>query len=174
MAASDDRSRDPIEVTNVYGELRGIAERVFRGQREAHTLQATALVHEAWIRLAGRARDSYVDGPHFFAAAARAMRHVLVDHARRVAADKRGGDALRVTLSGGEVGAVDAAPTDVLDLERALGKLEREDARMGQVIELKFFAGLTLPEIADALGISKVTVSADWKKARLWLARELT
>lgn len=123
------------------------------------------------MRIADREDDDFNDRTHFLAVAAKAMRHVLVDHARRIAALKRGGDRQRVTLHSGD--GRGAPPTDVLDLERALGQLEQREARLARVVEFKFFAGMTIPEIAGALGVSEMTVSSDWRRARIWLTREL-
>jgi len=169
----DDDPPTPPDVSSVYDELRALAARQLRGQPAGHTLQATALVHEAWMRLAHRDPSAYSDRSHFFALAAKAMRHVLVDHARRVRARKRGGEQQRVTLVTGDGSARSGPPTDVLDLDRALGRLERESGRQARVVELRFFGGLSIPEVADALGVSHMTVSNDWRRARVWLAREL-
>ena len=162
-----------IEISDVYDELHALAARKFRGQRGNHTLQATALVHEAWLRIADRDDSEFNDHTHFMAVAAKAMRHVLVDHARRIGALKRGGEQHRVTLQTGDGAGRLAPPTDVLDLEHALGQLEQLEGRLAQVVEFKFFAGMTIPEIAGALGVSEMTVSNDWRRARIWLTREL-
>lgn len=163
----------PIEINDVYDELHALAARKFRGQRKNHTLQATALVHEAWMRIADKQDDAFNDRTHFLAVAARAMRHVLVDHARKVGAVKRGGDQHRVTLHTSDGSSGQATPVDVLDLERALEQLEQQEARLARVVEYKFYAGMTIPEIATALGVSEMTVSTDWRRARIWLTREL-
>jgi len=152
----------------VYADLRAVAEREMRREAAGHTLQPTALVHEAYLRLAGAA-ESAGDRTHFLAIAARAMRQVLVDHARRRDAAKRGGGAPPVTLTD----AVGAGPLDLdelLALDRALDTL---DPRQRQVVECRFFAGMEESEIATALGLSERTVRRDWAKARAWLYREL-
>lgn len=164
----------PLAVSQIYEQLRVLAEAQFRGQRASHTLQATALVHEAWIRLAERDPASFADKDHVMAAAARAMRHVLVDHARRSKAAKRGGAAARVTLMSHDGGSSPAQELDVLDLDDVLAWLELEDERLARVVELRYFAGLPIPEVAAALGVSHMTVSNDWRRARVWLARELS
>ena len=172
----DGRDAQRFATSQIYAELHAIAEREFRGQRANHTLQATALVHEAWMRLADREPDSFADRSHFLAAAAKVMRHVLVDHARRVRAAKRGGAAQRVTLlsSDGVDPSSATSGTDVLDLDAALTRLEAQDERLARVVELRFFAGLPIPEVAEALSVSHMTVSSDWRRARVWLARELS
>lgn len=125
------------------------------------------------MRIADRDDSSFRDRSHFMAVAARAMRHVLVDHARRVTADKRGGDWQRVTLHTGDGRAEPVSPIDMLDLEQALVALEKDDPRLARVVELKYFAGLTISEIASALDVSEMTVSNDWRRARIRLSREL-
>ncbi|MHC5211233.1 MAG: ECF-type sigma factor [Planctomycetota bacterium] len=161
-----------FSIDDVYAALHEIAEREFRREPAGHTLQPTALVNEAWLRVADRP-GGYESRSHFLGVAAKAMRHVLVDHARRRRAAKRGGDAERVTLLTGDGGEADAPTLDVLDLDEALARLERTDERLACVVELKFFAGLTIEEVAEALGVSHMTVSTDWRRARVWLAREL-
>lgn len=157
------------DIDEVYGELKAIAAQQLRGD-VAHTLQATAVVNEAWMRLA-QGQASYETRSHFFATAAKAMRHVLVDHARAKRAAKRGGDAHRVTLVSSD--AVGEQGLDVIDLDQALERMMHEDERAARVVELKFFGGLTIHEIAEALGVSHMTVSSDWRRARVWLSREL-
>lgn len=165
---SDDDAVPAIE--EVYGELRAIAASKLRGDG-AHTLQATAVVNEAWIRLA-RGDASWQTRSHFLATAAKAMRHVLVDHARGKRAAKRGGaEAHRVTLVSSA--AVGEPELDVLDLDRALERMGAEHERAARVVELKFFGGLTIEEIAETLGVSHMTVSSDWRRARVWLSKEL-
>lgn len=157
---------------SVYAELKAIADREFRRQPAGHTLQATALVNEAWLRVASKP-GGFQGRTHFLGYAAQAMRHVLVDHARRRHAAKRGGEQQRVTLVTGDGREPAEAPADVLDLDAALEKLAQQQPRMARVIELRFFAGATIEEIAADLGVSHMTVSEDWRKARVWLAREL-
>ncbi|MEJ2320245.1 MAG: sigma-70 family RNA polymerase sigma factor [Gemmatimonadales bacterium] len=152
----------------VYEELRVVAGRQLGRERPDHTLHATALVHEAYVKLAGGGVDA-VDRAHFLAIAARAMRQVLVDHARRRMAAKRGGDWAVTTLSDGH-NPVDFRPEEMLALDRALERLE---PRQRQVVEYRFFAGMEEAEIAAVLGVSERTVRRDWVKARAWLYREL-
>ena len=153
----------------VYEELRAVAGRQLRRERPDHTLHATALVHEAYVKLAGGGGVEAGDRAHFLAIAARAMRQVLVDHARRRMAAKRGGDWAVTTLSDGHHG-VDFRPEEMLALDRALEQLE---PRQRQVVEYRFFAGMEEAEIAAVLDVSERTVRRDWVKARAWLYREL-
>jgi RNA polymerase sigma factor (TIGR02999 family) len=152
----------------VYADLRALAEREMRRESPGHTLQPTALVHETYLRLGG-APESAGDRTHFLAIAARAMRQVLVDHARRRDAAKRGGGAAPVTLTDG-IGAGPLDFDEILALDRALEAL---DTRQRQVVECRFFAGMEESEIAAALDVSERTVRRDWAKARAWLYREL-
>jgi RNA polymerase sigma factor (TIGR02999 family) len=138
-----------------------------RRERPDHTLQATAVVHEAYLRLLGN-EASFQNRAHFFGAAAEAMRRVLIDSARRKRAEKRGGDLERVTLA--EVaGGVEDGHLDVLELDDALTKLAAVDARLAEVTKLRYFAGLSIPETAEVLEISPATVKRDWTFARAWL-----
>lgn len=160
----------------VYDELRRLAASYLGRERPGHTLQPTALVHEAYLRLVHHDRVSYEGRSHFFAVGARMMRRLLVDHARRKGSRKRGGDALRVTLDAELVrsvigGALDAA--SFLALDDALHRLADLDERAARVVELRFFGGLTMKEVADHLGVSKRTAEGDWTHARAWLRREL-
>jgi RNA polymerase sigma factor (TIGR02999 family) len=161
----------------VYDELRRIALGLGRRERSGHTLQATALVHEAYLQLFGRkglqlSGIEWRDRRHFLACAARLMRHILVDHARRRNALKRGGDVVRVALDDDLDGAEGLSPL-VVAVDDALRTLEELDPRATRVVELRFFAGLTLEEAADTLGVSRKTVVREWRKARAWLAAEL-
>lgn len=163
-----------VRFSQLYTELRALAEREFRGQGAQHTLQPTALVNEAWLKLRGA--PGFENKGHVMGTAVKAMRHVLVDHARRRRASKRGGELQRVTLLSGDGAASELAAQhalDVCDLDAALTRLASEAPRRARVVELKFFGGLTIPEIADTLQVSHMTVSDDWRKARVWLAREL-
>lgn len=156
----------------IYDELQRLAEARMRDERGHHTLQSTALVHEAWLRLSGDDRMSWRDRGHFYAAASEAMRRVLIDHARRARASKRGGGAGRVTL-----GAADAAQEldldQVLALEEALETLAREDERAAAVARLRFLSGLSVEETAQALDTSVRTVHREWTFARARLAELL-
>jgi RNA polymerase sigma factor (TIGR02999 family) len=155
----------------VYDELRRVARARLRRERPDHTLQATALVHEAYLRLIGPGEATPSNRLQLFGIAARLMREILVDHARRKAALKRGGPATRVSLDG--VAAPEVAIVDVLALDEALSELSARDARLCQVVELKFFAGLTIDETATALQVSVATVERDWTVARAWLHQRL-
>jgi RNA polymerase sigma factor (TIGR02999 family) len=156
----------------VYAELHRLAEGYMRGEKRDATIQATALVHEAYMRLVDVRRMPWQNRAHFFAMAATLMRRVLVDAARTRLAKKRGDGAVQVALE--ETVAVEAAPAlDVLAVDRALDQLSAFDARKARVVELRFFAGLTVEETAEALHISEDTVVRDWKMAKSWLAREL-
>ncbi len=157
----------------LYDELKAIARRQFRGQPEGHTLQATVLVHEAFLRLIGRPASSWQDRKHFFAVAATAMRQILVNHARAKNAEKRGGGGQRLMLDENAIASKDAG-LDVLDLHEALEKLNTIDPRKGRVVELRFFAGLTVPEVADVMQLSVTTIESEWRAARAWLATSLS
>jgi RNA polymerase sigma factor (TIGR02999 family) len=151
----------------VYDELRRVARARLRRERPDHTLQATALVHEAYLRLIGPGEATPRNRVQLFGIAARLMREILVDHARRKAALKRGGPATKVSLDA--VAAPEVAIVDILALDEALSELSARDARLCQVVELKFFAGLTIDETATALQVSVATVERDWTVARAWL-----
>lgn len=161
----------------MYPNLRAIAGKVFREQRGPHTLQPTAVLHEAYLKLFGNASRggaAWEDRAHFLNVAARAMRQVLVNHARDKHADKRGGDAVRVTLSGDEdrFGEPGFEP-GVLDIDAALTELAALDERQGRIAELRVFGGMTNPEIAQALGVSLRTVELDWSMAKRMIAKRL-
>ncbi|MFI5006840.1 MAG: sigma-70 family RNA polymerase sigma factor [Solirubrobacterales bacterium] len=159
-------------LVEVYDELRRLARRHMRRERPDHTLQTTALVHEAFLRLAD-ADVPWQDRAHFFSVAARQMRRILVDHARARASAKRGGEARRLTLD--EAMAAPSRHVDeLLQIDEALGRLAEEDPRKSQVVELRFFGGLTYEEIAEVLGVSLSTVRADLRFAKAWLRKELT
>lgn len=170
LAAIRGGERDALDrlLPVVYEELRAVAGRQLVRERPDHTLHATALVHEAYVKLAGSGVDA-VDRAHFLAIAARAMRQVLVDHARRRMAAKRGGGWAITTLSDGH-NPIDFRPEEMLALDRALDRLE---TRQRQVVEYRFFAGMEETEIAAVLEVSERTVRRDWVKARAWLYREL-
>ncbi len=160
----------------IYDELRSLAASYLRKERGGHTLQPTALVHEVYVRLTGKEPLAIKDRAHFFAVAARAMRRVLVDHARRHRAGKRVGPGDKISLeeapelAGGFRLSLDV---DVLALHEALARLARVNARQAKLVELRYFAGLTNAEAAEALGVSVGTVERDWHVARLWLHRRL-
>jgi RNA polymerase sigma factor (TIGR02999 family) len=157
----------------VHDELHRIALRCMAGERAGHSLQATALVNEAYMRLVDAQRVRWQDRAHFLSMAARMMRRVLVDIARAKGYQKRGGGAVRVTFD--ELAIAPAEPGhDLVALDDALQALVRVDARKSQVIELRFFGGLSVEETAEALGVSVDTVMRDWKLGRAWLLRELT
>ncbi len=155
-----------------YAELRALAGAIFRSQPEGHTLQPTALVHEAFLKLAQAANAQWRGREHFLAVAARAMRQVLASHARKRATHKRGGGRARVTLTG--IAANDlTSSVDLVELDAVLTELERLSPRQTRIVECRIFGGLTLPEIAAALEVSLATVEKDWRRARAWLAVEL-
>ena len=148
----------------VYDELRRIAHRQLGRERTGHTLSTTALVHEAYLRLVDQTRARWVDRAHFFAVAAGVMRRILVDYARRYRAAKRGGDAQRVDLDAAEV-SLDQRSGMLIDLDEALGRLAELNPRLSQVVEYRFFGGMTEEETAEALGVTDRTVRRDWIKA---------
>ena len=160
----------------VYDELRRQAGGFFLRERGEHTLQPTALVHEAYLRLVGQDAIDWKDRAHFFGIAGRTMRQVLVDHARARNAEKRGGGRIHVALDAAEAAgaATQARPMDLLDLDRALSRLAAFDERQARLVELRLFAGLTIEESAEALQISHATVSREWRHAEAWLQREMS
>lgn len=188
----DDESGSPIEVTRlltawgqgdrlalekltqiVYEELRRLAHRYMSGQRPDHTLQTTALVNEAYLRLAGQVQPNFANRSHFLAVAAKAMRQILVDHAKATLRHKRGAGVKAVELDEAAVVSPEH-PREILDLNEALEKLAVLDARKANVVELSYFGGLKQEEIAEALNISVVTVRRDWTFSRAWLYAELS
>ena len=171
MARQDGDAADRL-VPSVYDELRRLAHHYMRGERANHTLQTTALVNEAYLRLAGIDSLQWRDRAHFFAVAATLMRRVLVDYARQRAREKRGGAVSVTTLDENVLGREPAV--DVVALDEALERLAAVDPQQSRVVELRFFAGLSVKETADALGISPATVKRDWATAKLWLFNELT
>jgi RNA polymerase sigma factor (TIGR02999 family) len=156
----------------VYGELRRIAQNYLRHERPEHTLQSTALVHEAYVRLIKQDVPQWQNRAHFFAVAAQLMRQILVDHARAYRAGKRGGGACKLALEEAEKDA-SRVDVDIVALDEALKTLSAMDAQQSRVVELKFFAGLSIEDTAEVLGISPSTVKRDWITARAWLHREL-
>jgi RNA polymerase sigma factor (TIGR02999 family) len=159
-------------ISVVYDQLRHVAERSLRSERTGHTLQATALVNEVYLRLVDQRHVRWQHRAHFFAVAATLMRRILVDHARRHRAAKRGGGAPTVTLDEAVIVAVE--PTaDFVSLDEALERLAAIDPRQARVVDLKFFGGLTIEETAEVLTVSPATVKNEWSLARAWLYREL-
>ena len=156
----------------VYDELRRVARARLRGERPGHSLQATALVHEAYLRLVGEGGASPHTRAQLFAMAARLMREILVDHARKKKARKRGGGDTVIALDE-SAPAPTSSPVDVLALDEALSDLATVDPRLCQVVELRFFAGLTIDETAEALKVSTATVERDWTVAKAWLHQRL-
>jgi RNA polymerase sigma factor (TIGR02999 family) len=156
----------------VYDELRRLAAGYLKAERPDHTLQPTALVHEAYLRLVRQDRVEWQNRAHFFGIAARMMRRVLVDHARRRRAGKRDGGGFRLTIQVGEALEVSRDP-ELLELDQALERLERLDSDQARVVELRFFGGLTVEETATVLGISTATVKREWRTARAFLRQEM-
>jgi len=157
----------------VYDEMRRLAASYLRQQRSDHTLQPTALVHEAYMKLIDVSQVNWQDRAHFFAVAAQTMRHILVDHARAVAADKRGGGAQKITLNEAVSFSNQPQNVDLLALDEALQKLAEQDATQSRIVELRFFGGLTVEETAEVLRISPATVKREWSTARAWLFRRM-
>ncbi len=157
----------------VYDELRVLAQRFLNGESKAQTLQATALVHEAYVRLVGPEQGTWENRAHFFGAAARAIRRILTDHARERDAQKRGGGRRPVSLDEALVVCAGEPAVDMLNLNAALEKLAAIDDQKARVVELRFFGGLTVDQAALALGVSPSSVARDWQFARVWLHREL-
>jgi RNA polymerase sigma factor (TIGR02999 family) len=168
----DLQARDEL-VPVVYRELRRRAGAYLRRERPDHTLQPTALVHEAYVRLMGQERVAWQNRAHFFAMAAQMMRRVLVDHAREHQAAKRPGAAVKVVLDD-RVGATQPRDCELLALDQALVELARIDPRQGQIMELRYFGGLSEQEVAAVLSISRATVTREWHTARAWLYRRMT
>ncbi len=167
-----DETPSDVLLPLVYQELRRMAHARMQAEAEDHTLQATALVHEAFLRLTGGADTSWENRAHFFGAAARAMQRVLVDHARARNREKRPGRRNRLPLNVVDL-AVEADLEDVLAVEQAVERLEAQDRRLAEIVRLRFYAGLGVAETGDVLGISERTVRREWTVARAWLVREL-
>lgn len=175
LLAWGDGDREALEglIPVVYGELRHIARRYLRHERPEHTLQPTALVHEAYLKLIDQQRARWQNRAHFFGVAAQLMRRILVDHARTHVAAKRGGGVPAVTL----VDAAGASPAhgiDVIALDEALTRLTSLYPEQGRLVELRFFGGLTIEETAEAMGLSPATVKRQWAVARAWLLSNLS
>ena len=156
----------------VYAEMRRIAASCFRGVRSDHTLTPTAVVHEAWMRLAGNTAPNWADRRHFYACAAQAMRHVLIDHARSRGAAKRGGGRARIPIDADDLAAT-ADSNQILLLEDAVTRLDEWNAELGEIVRLRFYAGLTSEQAAEVMGLTLRTFKRRWSLARGWLARDL-
>lgn len=167
MQRGDSRAGEKA-IALVYSELHRIAARELRSERPGHLLQTTALIHEAYTRLIGSQGLEIQSRRHFFAVASQQMRRVLVDHARANHAQKRGGDAAKLSLDHVQAG-IDPRTTDLVALDESLDQLERVDARAARVVEMRFFGGYTDQEIAEGLGVSVPTLRRDWEFARSWL-----
>lgn len=157
----------------VYDELRRLARHYLRLERSDHTLQSTALVHEAYLRLAGQNPPQWQNRAHFFGIAAHIMRQILVEHARSRGAAKRGGNACKLALDE-TVALAQQVDVDVIALDKALQELSKLDAQQSRIVELRFFTGLTIEDTSEVLGISPATVKRDWITARAWLFRAMT
>ena len=158
----------------VYDELRRQASRFLRRENSHHTLQTTALIHEAYIKLIDQRKTDWQNRSHFFAIASQAMRRILVDHARTKHREKRGGHDLKLPLDEAMTVAGDEKSVDLVALDEALTRLEAIDKQQSRVVELRYFSGLSLEDTADVLKISRSTAARDWAMARAWLHRELT
>lgn len=158
----------------VYDELHRQAARYLRNERHRHTLQTTALIHDAYVRLVGQTGIQWQSRTQFFAFAAKVMRHILVDRARARHRDKRGGDPVRVPLEEARMIRVEEQDVDLIALDAALDRLAKIDEQQVRLVELRYFSGLSLEETAEALKISRATAARDWNVARAWLHRELT
>ena len=170
-SAGDPHALDEL-MPVVYAELHRLASARLRSERGDHTLQATALVNEAFVRLVGQTRVHWLNRAQFFGTAAQLMRRILVDHARERRSAKRGGAATRVELDDA-LGAVEPRDVDVLALDIALERLERLDPRQSRLVVLRFFGGLTIDEVARVLDMSPATAKREWVTAKMWLRREL-
>lgn len=174
--SGDDQALERL-VPAVYLELRRLADRQLQGERSGHTLQPTALVHEAFLKLRGLRDIQWHDRTHFFAFSSRIMRRILVDHARGKMAAKRGAESPHVSLLDGDVGGGGVESTlsaaELIDLDRALDRLSAQEPRLARLVEVRFFGGLTVEEAAEVLECSPRTVKRDWAFARAWLLKEL-
>lgn len=156
----------------VYDELRRLASSLFRRERVNHTLQPTALVNEAYLHLVGQSEVSWQNRAHFFSAAARLMRHILIDHARAHNATKRGGGEVKVSLKE-DMAATEQREVDLIALDAALDELATFDKQQSQIVEMRFFGGLSVEETAEVLALSPATVKREWSTAKAWLYREM-
>ena len=166
-SAGDQKAVDAL-FEKVYGELRGLAKYYLQGERSDHTLQATALVHEAYVRLVGSEQIEWQNRAQFFSIAAQVMRHILVDHARRYSAGKRGSGERKLSLDEA-VSFAKERDVNLVALDDALKTLASLDEAQSRIVELRFFAGLTIKEISSVLDVSETTVSHKWNTAKLWL-----
>ena len=157
----------------VYDELHRQAARFLRKERPGHTLQTTALIHEAYLKLIDQRNVNWESRTHFFAIAAQAMRRILVDYARAAHRGKRGGNDIKLPLDEAMTVASDEKSVDLIALDEALDRLAKQDERQARVVELRYFSGLSLEETAEALHISRATVASDWSMAKVWLYREI-
>jgi RNA polymerase sigma-70 factor (ECF subfamily) len=175
LARMKDGNHDAEErlITLIYSELRRIAARYMRNERADHSLQPTALVHEAYLKLRKMNAIDWQSRSHFLAVSAHTMRQILVDHARAKNAGKRGVDWNQITFTG-EIGAAAEPPVNIVELDEALARLEAFDQRQAKVVEMRFFGGLNEDEIGAELGISERTVKRDWRIAKAWLYHELS
>jgi RNA polymerase sigma factor (TIGR02999 family) len=171
-AAGDDPAAAESLFPLLYEELRRIAHRELSGERDGHTLCTTALVHEAYVKLSDQTRAQFASRAHFLAVAAQAMRRILVTHARKVRAQKRGGEWRRLDLDQVDIPVDDRAEA-LVALDDALRQLAKLNPRLSQIVECRFFAGMTEEETASALGVTERTVRRDWVKAKGWLLRDL-
>lgn len=167
-AATGDRRDVDLLMSAIYSDLRRIADNQLGRERADHTLQPTALVHEAWIKLIDQRTTDWKDRTHFFSIAARVIRRILVDHAREKKAEKRGGAWQRVAIDTAEIRSGCGNP-DLIELDEAMHELASLDNRQAQIVEMRFFGGLTIEEIAEALQIGKRSVDREWAAARAWL-----
>jgi RNA polymerase sigma factor (TIGR02999 family) len=170
---ADDREALDKLMPAVYDELRRQAERYLRRERAGHTLQTTALIHEAYVRLVDQRNVQWQNRAHFFGIAAQMMRRILVDHARGKRRAKRGGSDVKISLADATI-LVKEQDLDVVALDEALTRLAEIDEQQSRVVELRFFSGLTVEETAEVMGISPATVKRDWSMAKAWLYRELS
>ncbi len=170
-----DESAEDELMQKVYGHLRRVAQNRMSSERTGHTLEATELVHEAYLRLAGAdgEQPSWANRAHFYHAASEAMRRILIEHARKRGRKKRGGNLKRVASNVLDLAAAEENAEEILALDEAFERLEAEDPRIGQIVRMRFFAGLSVDDTASALGISRRTVIREWTYARAWLYEAL-
>ncbi len=171
-AGRGDRAANEALFERVYDELRGLAKNRLRDERPDHTLQPTALVHETYLRLFGGQQIAWENRAQFFSMAAQVMRHILVDHARKQGAEKRGGGERKLSLDRA-IKFADEQDVNLIALDEALERLKNLDQEQSSVVELRFFGGLSIKEIADVLRVSEATVSRKWNTAKLWLHDQL-